>query len=113
MAAFGVPYGEISPLVILSDRRESKDLRTYGTFAVKSVRRSFDSLSFAQDDNRGGWLRNATKTSVIARGKAPWQSPGGMLRKPPNQRQAPVLIFGAFVVGSAYQEIATPLCGSQ
>ena len=28
-------------------------------------------------------------TTVIARGKAPWQSPGGMLQKPPNQRQAP------------------------
>ena len=31
-----------TPAVILSDRRESKDLRTSGTFAVKSVRRSFD-----------------------------------------------------------------------
>ena len=30
--------------VILSERSESKDLRTDGTFAVKSVRRSFDSL---------------------------------------------------------------------
>ena len=29
--------------VILSERSESKDLRTYGIFAVKSVRRSFDS----------------------------------------------------------------------
>ena len=32
-----------SVYVILSERSESKDLRTFGIFAVKSVRRSFDS----------------------------------------------------------------------
>jgi hypothetical protein len=32
-----------APLVILSERSESKDLRMLGTAAVKSVRRSFDS----------------------------------------------------------------------
>ena len=38
-------------LVILSDRRESKNLRTYVPLCVWSVRRSFDSgFACAQDD---------------------------------------------------------------
>ena len=42
--------------VILSGVRstESKNLRIMMTFAVKSVRRSFDSLTLAQDDRLKG-----------------------------------------------------------
>ena len=37
-------YAAAPQSVILSERSESNDLRTNGTFAVKSVGRSFDSL---------------------------------------------------------------------
>ena len=36
---------------------ESRDLRTYGTFQVNSVRRSLDSLTLPRDDIRGNLLK--------------------------------------------------------
>ena len=39
-----VVYGPAIKFVILSDQRESKDLRTSGNAAVESVRRSFGAL---------------------------------------------------------------------
>ena len=40
-----------SPFVILSDRRESKNLRVSMLHSSRSVRRSFDSLTLTQDDS--------------------------------------------------------------
>ena len=49
-------FGELTThTVILSEARsaKSKNLRTYQLHCTKQVRRSFDSLTLAQDDNRG------------------------------------------------------------
>ena len=53
--------------VILSVGRspKSKDLRTSGTFAVKSVRRSWGFAALAQDDRFGGWCGFALVHSVL------------------------------------------------
>ena len=47
----GMRKGKMGKYVILSDQRESKNLRIYLLLSRKTVRRSFDALTLAQDDS--------------------------------------------------------------
>ena len=60
-------FTESNGVVILSDRRESKDLRTAGIAVVKSVRRSFD--SGLRPALRMTYIENFAETDCLFCGK--------------------------------------------
>ena len=62
------------------------------------------------DDDCGWFIAEGFENGVIPRGKALWESPGGMPRFSGFSVQALLLIFGVFLIVSAYREIATA-CG--